>query len=297
MLKTIAILTPTYNRIHTLPRLFQSLMDQSSYDFKWYIVDDGSTDGTDEKYKDFFNDNFEVIFIKKLNGGKHTALNVGINAIAEELTIIVDSDDYLETHAVETILEDWRTYCDKADIAGLCYYKMFDNGNIVGQRFPSGTEIDSYINLRVNKDVRGDKAEIFKTEVLRKYPFPVFEGEKFLSEAIVWSAISKAGYKLAFIDKGIYYCEYLTDGISAAGRKHQLKNPRGTMEHAKAFMHQSVKFQLRMKYMLLYSASRILAKVSIRAAWRELDGYRLLYIFWLLPGALLAVYWKKKYNL
>ena len=109
-MKTVAILTPTYNRAHTLDKLYESLLIQTSFDFKWYLVDDGSSDTTEEKVKEFVNDKFEMLYIKKENGGKHTALNVGVSQIEEELTFIVDSDDYITSDAVETIVSDWEKY-------------------------------------------------------------------------------------------------------------------------------------------------------------------------------------------
>lgn len=297
-MKTIAILTPAYNRAYTLDRLFNSLINQTSYDFKWYIVDDGSTDDTAIKCKEFLNDKFDLMYVSKANGGKHTALNTGIKIIDEELTVIVDSDDYLETDAVKTIVSDWKNYRNRPDIAGLAYYKMYDSGTVVGDKYPSNTAIiDTHTNLRINKNVRGDKAEVFRTAILKQFPFPEFEGERFLSEAIVWNAISKAGFKLVFIDKGVYFCEYLPDGLSAAGRKYRLQNPLGTMEHAKSFLFDAVKFKLRMKYMLLYTATRPFAKVSVKDAWKALDGYKLSYFICLLPGLLLTSYWKLKYKL
>ena len=297
-MKTLAILTPTYNRAYILDKLYDSLLNQSVFDFKWYIVDDGSNDNTREKCSEFLNEKFEIAYFYKENGGKHTALNRGIREISEELTIIVDSDDYLVPDAVETIVNDWKQLKDRANVGGLSYYKLFPNGAVVGERYPgSSMVIDTFTNMRVNIGVRGDKAEVHRTALLAEFPFPEFEGEKFLSEAIVWNSISKAGYKLAFIDKGIYVCEYLPDGLTAAGRRNQLKNPLGTMEHARTFIHKSVNRKIRFKYMLQFTAVRPFAKLSIKRGWEMLDGYKISYLICLLPGLLLSKYWKAKYKL
>lgn len=297
-MKTLAILTPTYNRAYTLGKLYESLSNQTSFDFKWYIVDDGSNDNTREKCQDFLNEKFQVAYFQKENGGKHTALNRGIREISEELTIVVDSDDYLLPDAVETIVNDWKQLKDCVDVGGLSYYKLFPNGTVVGDRYPASPMIiDSFTNMRVNIGVRGDKAEVHRTALLAEFPFPEFEGEKFLSEAIVWNSISKAGHKLAFIDRGIYVCEYLPDGLTAAGRKNQLKNPLGTIEHARTFFHKSVNTKIRFRYMLLFAATQPFAKMSIKRAWKMLDGYKISYLVCLLPGVLLSIYWKAKYKL
>ena len=297
-MKTLAILTPTYNRAYILAKLYDSLCIQTCNDFRWYIIDDGSTDNTEETVRSFNNDNVEIVYIKKANGGKHTALNEGIKHITEKLTFIVDSDDYLSNDAVETIVTDWEALGDLEQLGGLSYYKAYQNGQVVGDHYPSSEMlVDTYLNVRVNQAVAGDKAEVYRTDVLKQHPFPEFAGEKFLSEAIVWSAISQSGYKLAFIAKSIYFCEYLPDGLTSAGRKYRLQNPLGTMEHAKAFLCDAVCFKYRMKYMLLYTATRPFAKKSIKEALAALDRYKVSCVACLLPGALLALYWRIKFRM
>ena len=223
-METVAVLTPTYNRAHTLTALYKSLINQRSCAFIWYVVDDGSTDKTEELVKNFVNERFEIAYIKKQNGGKHTAINEGIKHIKEPLTFIVDSDDFLSDDAIETIIQDWETYVANPKIAGMSYYKCFTDGKIIGDPYPSnGVIVDSYTNIRINRNIRGDKAEVFRTDVLRTHPFPEFKDEKFLSEAVAWNAIARDGFQLAFVPKGIYYCEYLPGGLTASGRKYRLQ--------------------------------------------------------------------------
>lgn len=297
-MKTLAILTPTYNRAYIITKLYESLMRQTCDNFKWYVVDDGSTDTTEETVKSFWGHRFEIAYIKKTNGGKHTALNEGLKYIKEELTFIVDSDDYLSDNAVETIVSDWHQYGKEPRIGGLSYYKMHKDGEIIGDPYERGIIFaDTYTNIRVNDAVAGDKAEVYRTDILKDHPFPEFPGERFLSEAIVWNAISKDGYKLVFIGKGICFCEYLPDGLTSSGRKYRLQNPMGTMEHAKSFLYGEVQFKYRLKYMLLYTATRPFAKMSVKEAFAGLDGYKASFTVCLLPGALLALFWKMKYRL
>ncbi len=68
----ITVFTPTYNRAVLLRRLYKSLKRQSYKEFEWIIVDDGSTDYTQDIVKDFINEGvLNVIFIRQGNGGKH----------------------------------------------------------------------------------------------------------------------------------------------------------------------------------------------------------------------------------
>ncbi len=196
------------------------------------------------------------------------------------------------------MVADWKKYKNIPMIAGLNYYCVYENGDVVGKKYSSksGITIDTYANELVNKNTFGDKAGAILTDVLRSYPFPVFEGEKFLAEDVVWHAISRDGFKLAFVSKGIYVCEYMDGGLTKLGRKYRLQNPIGTMEHAKAFFYKDIKWKIRAKYMLLYSATRPFAHISVRDAAKNIP-YKFLYAISIIPGKLIALYWKIKYSL
>ncbi|MBE7001286.1 MAG: glycosyltransferase family 2 protein [Ruminococcaceae bacterium] len=265
MHKTVAILTPAYNRAYILHNLYESLCAQTCFDFKWYIVDDGSTDDTRELCASFHSEDFEIAYVYKENGGKHTAVNLGIDLIVEDLIFIVDSDDRLTQNAVEVILQDWESYKNRDDIAALSYYRCHPDGKIIGDSYGSDTAfVDSYINIRINKEIRGDKAEVFVADVLKQFRFPVYENEKFLTESVLWMAISKAGYQYAYNGKAIYICEYLEDGLTRSGKAKIIQNPLGTRAHALSYLCDEIELRLQWKYAILYNIASNLARISFR---------------------------------
>ena len=209
----LSICTPTYNRAHYLQRIYESLKCQTCYDFEWIVVDDGSTDNTETVISNFIKQEnpFNIIYLHKDNGGKHTALNYGVNHANGDLFLIVDSDDYLKNNAVEVILS--KTKDLSHEFAGIGFNKLFTDGKIVGSTFV-GDFVDCTSLERVKYNINGDKAEVFFTSILKKYPFPVFENERFLPEAVVWNRIANAGLKIRWYNLGIYYCEYQEDGLS-----------------------------------------------------------------------------------
>lgn len=294
-MKTVAVLTPTYNRAYVLYKLFESLCRQTSFNFRWYIIDDGSTDNTEQKVKEFQTKKFEILYYKKENGGKHTACNLGFSKISEELTFIVDSDDYLADDAIETIVKDWSKYKD-IDIGGLSYHKMHFDGTTVGDEYVGGdVVVKSYMEMRVNENVKGDSAEVYRTEILKRLRFPEFENEKFLSEAILWNEISLEGYKVVYISKGIYYCEYLSDGLSSKARIYQLKNPKGTLLHAKMHLAKEVRLRKRCKYMIMYIAMAKFARVSYKEAFKQCN-FKFLFVVAFAPAMVLKYKWGKIVN-
>lgn len=289
----VAILTPTYNRAKLLPNLYASLLKQTCLDFKWYIIDDGSTDNTQDVVKHFVAEKFEICYLIKENGGKHTACNIGFSIIKEEMTFIVDSDDILTPDAIENVVKDWRKYRDIDNIAGLSYHRLDKKGNIIGDAYVGGKYcVSSFIDMRVNNHVMGDSAEIYKTKIFKALRFPEIEGEKFLSESILWHEISNRGYNLVYIQKGIYCCEYLTGGLTSLGRIKQIQNPKGSILHAKSYLSKNIKLSIRAKYMLMYIALASFAGVAYEKAFLECEN-QLLFVIEFLPAMFLKLKWRK----
>ena len=224
------VFTPTYNRAYTIENLYRSLQRQSFVDFEWIVVDDGSTDDTESLFQSFQQEKneFPIRYIKTENQGKHRAINRGVSVARGEMFYIVDSDDYLPDDALEVIDKMERTISpeEKAQFGGVCGQKGYDLETPIGKSFDE--EILDITSLERQKhNVSGDKAEVFYTRILRNYPFPEFEGEKFLTECVVWDKIAYDRYKLRFFNHILMICEYLPDGLSAKGRALFEGNPAG----------------------------------------------------------------------
>ena len=226
----ITILTPTYNRAYILNNAYESLCRQTQFDFEWIIVDDGSTDNTEELVAGWIStcEKFNIKYYKQKNGGKHRAVNFGVNQATTEYILILDSDDFLADNACEKIHEWIKTIDGLSDFAGVSGLKGY-----IGKQQAVGGEMKSeYIdatNIQRRKyGLLGDKAEIYRTQIMKKYPFPEFEGEKFLRETASWDAIAEAGYKIRWFNEIIYLCNYLEDGLTKnAGLKVYTENFKG----------------------------------------------------------------------
>ena len=233
----ITVFTPTYNRAYILPHLYESLCHQSQKNFEWLIVDDGSEDGTSALVAEFQkNDIIDIKYYKVENGGKHRAINYGVNKARGEAFFIVDSDDALPEDSIATVSYYFAQILHLQDYAGVSGYRMMPNGSKIGTGVFSQIDTDS-ISIREKYHVKGDLAEVYKTSVLKQNPFPYFGGEKFLTEEAVWSQIAQR-YKLRYFYKGIYCCEYLEDGLTRNIRRQHRNSPLGTMYAYRLFMKQ-----------------------------------------------------------
>ena len=249
----ITVLTPTFNRGGGLQSLWDSLQKQTVKDFEWLVVDDGSTDGTKNLITQLQEkSDFPIRYIYKNNGGKHTALNVGIQTICSELIFIVDSDDCVTDDAVESILKIHKKYRSQNNICGYAFLRAFPDGKVNGKKFDVNEKIGSYIDVRVNGDDTGaDKAEVFKTHCLKEFPFPEYPNEKFLGEDLVWVRMARK-YEMVHINKAIYVGNYLEDGLTNNRRKHNIASPIGCMHRAEEFMESDLKTRYRIKGGLHY---------------------------------------------
>lgn len=223
----LTIFTPAYNRAHTLPRTYESLCKQSCKEFVWLIVDDGSTDNTAEIVHDWQSkDNgFEIQYIYKENGGMHTAHNTAYENITTELNVCIDSDDMMAVDAVQKILSKWEEVKD-GGYAGIIGLDADFDGNIIGKGFPNDLTETSVIDY-YTKGGAGDKKMVYRTDIINKYPpYPVFEGEKYVSLAYKYRLIDQ-DYKLAVLDEVLCNVEYQADGSSNNMLHQYIKNPRG----------------------------------------------------------------------
>lgn len=223
------IFTPAYNRAHTLTRLYESLKRQTFRDFEWLIVDDGSKDNTEELIKGFIAEKpfFEIKYIKTENGGKHRAINRGMPYARGELTFLLDSDDWLTDDSLEIIDAEEKKNSPEAAkrIIGILGHRIHEDGSLIGKTF-EGDYLDVTYIERTSYGISGDKGEVFYTELLKKYPFPEFDGERFATERLVWNEMAKDGYKIRYFNKPVQYCEYLEDGLTAGGYSMYAKYPK-----------------------------------------------------------------------
>lgn len=225
----ITVFTPSYNRAYRLPALYASLQKQTCMDFEWILVDDGSQDNTRELVSGWLQEKnpFPIRYFYKENGGKHTAVNLGVEKANSDWFFIVDSDDHVTEDAVEKIHE-WVQGVDSPMIAAVSGTKIFPDGKTIGQ---CGVSDSSYIDAKNTQrrkyHLEGDKAEVYRTDILRQYPFPVFPGERFLAEGAVWTAIARDGYQIRWYSHPIVVCEYLQDGLTAHAADLVLQNFEG----------------------------------------------------------------------
>ena len=254
----ITLFTPTYNRGYILETLYKSIQRQTFHDFEWLVIDDGSSDNTEQLVRGWMKENnfFPIRYYKQKNGGKCRAINYGLDLAEGELFFIMDSDDYLTDDALERVVYWESTIADQPMFMG-----------VVGNRGTSETyspnrplgapykDCNVFVRYPEYTDdvVDGEHAGVWYTELHRKYKYPEFEGENFMTPCITWNRMAHDGYKVRIFDEIIWVCNYLQDGLTMQGNMRFIKNPAGAglcLREKAEFLNYSLKDKIKMWYTL-----------------------------------------------
>ena len=284
----LTVFTPTYNRRELLKRAYDSLKSQTCHDFCWLIVDDGSGDGTGELVGEWMDEGIIPIeYHYTENGGKMRAHNRGVEYCRTEWFLCLDSDDRLAGDAVESIIkciEDNRLDADgreKDRTAGIIAHKGKSETELLGDvGFPSG-----YLKANDNRTTlyglylngfRGETTIVFRTEVLREYPFPEIEGEKYVPEDYIYDKID-AGYEYIVMPKILTVCELVSQGYTDSVRRLKEDNREAWYMYYEQRARITPMSVLKLKYLGFYRLYARMAGHPLKEAegipgWQKLLG-------------------------
>lgn len=224
----LTIHTATYNRAHTLPRVFESLKKQTCYEFDWFVTDNGSTDNTEKLFQEWNKEDlpFNIYYRKIPERGIPRALNYGVNNIPGRYFFMLDSDDALLPNGVELILNGIRQIDQIDSIAGVGFVRVKENGEPIKGVWPLVNDkgyVDCTNLERYKYNLDADMCEAYKVDVIKKYPFQVWPDEIYAPEQTCFDMMALDGYKIRWFKDAIYICEYLEDG-QTVGNWNLLRN-------------------------------------------------------------------------
>lgn len=229
------ICIPVYSRKDTIIRTLSSIMTQNFQSYEVIIVDDGSTDGTDIVVKQYLDEKEDdrYIYIYKENGGKHSALNVGIRNATGKFFLILDSDDWF----VENALNSLYSHCVEIENDDTCCGIMgrtinSDTGEIIGDLFDLNNPVSSYFEYHFilpQKMYVQDCYEAVKVSILKQYSYPEQKGMRFVPEAYIFDKIG-IKYTLILTNDVFRITEYREDGMTL-DKDFKKKNVVGYLYH------------------------------------------------------------------
>lgn len=282
--KLITVFTPSYNRKDCIHRCYESLQRQTSYNFEWLIIDDGSTDNTEELIYQWQAEEhrFNIRYCYKENGGLHTGYNKGIELAETELFVCIDSDDWMPDDAIEKIEKMWHEVSDMGYV-GIMGIDRYENGNCVGGKFPEDI-YEMYLYEKLTKyKIPGDKKMVHRTDLLKKVaPMPTFPGEKFFNPSYMMYQLDQYG-KLYVTNECFCIVDYQPDGMSSNFYKQLRNSPRSFAETRKLYLNfPNISAAFKLRHSIHYVSNCFMAKQLIQGLKESV--YPLYYILSLLPG-------------
>ena len=238
----ITIVTPTYNRAHTLPRVFESLKKQTFKNFKWIIMDDGSTDNTVEVVETFKkNASFSIEYYQNKNQHKFLTVLEGIKKVQSPYHMVVDSDDAYPENSLEILYNEAESIKNQSEFIGIMGLSADENGEIVGDKYPENGFDGSIFEMRYKYKVRGDKFGIFfsknyQKEIAEK-DFSRYENKGYIPQSVIFNDYDSKGLKTRFINKIVrYYFKDEDDSASVSNTRWTGKNIYGLKEGHLSFL-------------------------------------------------------------
>ena len=243
------VFTPTYNRAHTLVRVYQCLVAQTLRDFEWLVVDDGSSDGTPALLAGWQAEGrVPIRYVCQPNGGKHVAFNTGVRLARGALFLTLDSDDSCDANALQRLHGHWLSIAtaERSAFSGVTCLCKTPSGQIVGSGLPrplvDGLPFQVFSQLRLHGEMWGFQ----RTDLLRRFPYPEFAGERFVPEGLVWNRIG-AHHKIRFVNEALRHYHHSADGLSMSTVRLRLASPRAAVTFYGELMNLPVRLRDRVR--------------------------------------------------
>ena len=287
-MKELTVFTPTYNRKLLLPRLYESLLNQTHKNFIWMVIDDGSTDGTKELVEEWQSEaHLEIIYFYKKNEGMHSAHNWAYERITTSWNTCIDSDDYMPPEAVEIIYKETKRITDDPSFFGIIGLDALENGELIGSSIPSHLTKVKLNELYLLHGVIGDKKLVYRTKYMQQVPsYPIFQGEKFVPLDYK-SLLLDQKYDLLPVNKVLVVVEYQDDGSTRNMLKQYRRHPRGFAFSRISRIDYGVTFKEKLK-----NAVHLVSSIFFSKDFRSLfkSSHSLLVLAVIPAGALLNLY-------
>ncbi len=228
----VTVITPFFNRSSVLRRCMNSVAAQTYKNFEYIIVDDGSVENNDEMIYSFMDQaGIAVLYIKKKNGGVHTARNAGIRYARGKYTVFLDSDDELLPDALQVLIQAWEKIPAYErnryfEIKARC---IDQNGTQLGERFPDGiNELPYEKAVKIYEKIQAEHIGIRRTRILQANPWPEPDGITFVQENIIWYRLRRK-YKSFFINEIVRVYHTETEHSIVNNHRYSIQHCKNTL--------------------------------------------------------------------
>lgn len=211
--RLITVIVPVYNVENFIERCVNSLVNQTFSDFDIVLVDDGSKDKSGSMCDEFGKCYNNITVVHKENGGLASARNAGLEVCTGEYVMFIDSDDWIETTALESLVATIEKH-NNPDVIKYGYKKIC-NGELLFECVPELSEklysqkeiFEEIVPMTIGKkDVLNGKdtfipmawASLYKTQIIKD------NGIRFVSEREILNEDYLFALQIALVSKSLY---------------------------------------------------------------------------------------------
>lgn len=298
------ISTPIYNRRAVIERPLNSVLNQTFRDFEYILVDDGSTEDCDDIIFDYMDKvSFPVMYIKKTNGGVHTARNMATLYARGILLCGLDSDDELKKNALEVLFAAYNNIPDEEKALYFSIEGLFENqnGECISKMFPDDInhwEAEEARKMKCKLGISTCRCSMAKIRKENLFLEP--EGVFFVQEDLLWKQIEK-NYRSYYINESIYiYHLEGNDHLSGIHNDKTIQNCKNALWESYTRLNRPELYIISCKELVInllrYNTMyHILKKKEIDFIKRySIERCKLLSAFFYIPGWIYALYYRKK---
>ena len=295
----VSVITPVYNRRDELIRAIESVKKQSFRDFEYIIVNDGSTIAIDDIVLSYLSTvDFPMLYIKKENGGVHTARNLAIKHCRGEMISPLDSDDEMTIDSLKILMDNWdKIPTDKkAEYREICARCMDQDGNEIGDRFPE--DINSYSlkkSAKVISKIRGEHTGFWRADIMKANPWPEPEEITFVMEGVLWNKLSKK-YKSYYINDVVRIYHQENNDSYVRSKKHTFQSAKNDIYSNIALLNNGSSQGIIKKVCYINILKWILRRNGHNYKTIKFNNFfhKILYVITFLPCLFISFYYERK---
>lgn len=262
----ITVFTPLYNRAKSIYKVYESLCQQSCYDFEWLVINDGSTDNSDIIMNEILknhNSSFPISYFYQENKGLTRTINKALELAKGILLFRLDSDDYALSDAIQNISDCYSLIIDDNSLCSITFLSQRCNGQVNGIHPFSEITRSNFAEYRDKYRAKGDRAEVMKIDVYKNFKYPEIPGEKFCPEGVVWNRLAMQ-YDTLYIPKAIYVKGDYDDSITANVYQYLRRNAKGvTLYYKEIVINSHFTFRYRFINAIKFYRYAFYAKVPL----------------------------------
>lgn len=257
----LTIFTPTFNRAQELKRVYASLIVQTSNDFVWNVLDDGSDDETEMMVKAWIDQNMiSISYEKQQNQGKTKSMNKGIKVAETVLWMCLDSDDWLHEEAVKKVEQYYKKIVDQPNTCGMIGLRRLPNGQqMQNKHIPESYNTINYHHLRYELGIEPEYVEVYKTDIIKQFLYPEIAGETYFPLSYMHDRLSKE-YDFLVLREPLMFIEYQSEGMTKKRNQLIINNPIGYMLFKKQLLELAPTNKVALVSAIAYNSAAILAK-------------------------------------